>query len=559
MSQIVAVPGPIKPDVTLGCGVPRAEVWTRGGMARVYDLPAINLVQWGRVGNDTSLGQVTLDGQAVSADPECCSALSLVRPWKHELFIYRDDELVWLGPIVKIVLEGDKITILARDLSAWLDHRFVHTVHDYGGQAVNSGDTPTTTIFAALVNDAMAPDPSPALLLNELLPSPVLASGTYTPGSFKTIGPHIRDLAKGTINWHVLLRTLIYGGKPEPVGDDATNIVLVNPVFDVDTAGWVSASPGNPCTITRDTTRQHSGSGCMKVICAAGHEQEEYVIQATASSLIVGHTYKITGFVRGPVSDPGYYRRWRGWRHHHYWRCRNGRSTDVGYNCWFTNRTVWQEVNITFEADGPTHPIQLVLQVPDGRNYEHYFDDFTITDLTPPPPPVVVLGSDASFASLRLTDDDLAVPATITLSGLDQETRTIVTNQQSGGDVAFYGEAPLPIWDLNTNGPGLTDPQIEYGLLETATTATLADSAGAQSQAALRAQLLNGTPVQLSGFVLAPGAGVTIDQLIPGAVIAVQLDRPCLTVSMVMVLRQMAVAATPDGEVVSLALDPAVF
>jgi hypothetical protein len=558
MTQIAAAPASIRAVSRLGCGVPRAEVWSRGGLARFLDLPTITSCSWGRVSNDTSLGAVTIDGQSVSADPACCSTLRQVRPWKHELHIYRDDLLVWCGPIVEVELAGDAISLRARDLSAWLDHRFVHTTHDYGGQSVNSGDTDTTTIFTDLVNDAMLPDPSPNLLLNLVDVSNVLAAGTYTPGSFKAIGPTIRDLAKGTIDWYVKQRTLTYGGKGKPTGDDATSIALVNPVFEVDTAGWVSASPGNPAICTRDTSHQRSGSGCMKVVCTAGHEDEEFIIQATASSLIVGHTYRVTGYVRGPASAPpdnwGY--RWRSY-HHHYWRCRNGRSSDTGYNCWWSHRTTWQQVDITFEADASTHPIQLVLEVPDGRNYEHYFDDFSIADLTPPPPPVVVLGSDASFASLRLTDDDLIAPATITLDGLGQETRSIVTNQQSGGDVAFYGEAPLPIWTLNDpDGPGLTVQQIEYGLLETATTATLADSAGAEAQAANRSQVFGTTPVRVDGFALNPDAGVTMEQLIPGALIAVELHRPCLVVSATMILRSVSVSASPDSESVALTLEP---
>src|SRR4029077_11043857 len=151
--QILAAPAAVVPGNRLGCGDARAEVWTRGGGSRVIALPQITGVEWNRVRSDTSLGSVTMDGVAIAADPSCCAILNTVRPWKHELHIYRDDKRVWLGPINEIDLNGPVLTIKARDNSAWLDKRFIHFTHQWGGTQANQGSENSDVIMLELSLD----------------------------------------------------------------------------------------------------------------------------------------------------------------------------------------------------------------------------------------------------------------------------------------------------------------------------------------------------------------------------------------------------------------------
>lgn len=552
MTQITAVTAALAVDATLGCGIPSAEIWTKGGATRVMTLEHMTKATYDRVFGDTSQATVILDAVAVSADPSCCEDIRNVDPWSHELFIYRDGELAWLGPIVEMELDDDTLTIRARDLSVWLDHRFVHQQHTYGTQSPNSGDTDTTTIFTDLVTDAMAPDTSPNLALDFGLVSGVLASGDYTPGAFKYVGPTIRDLAKGSVDWYVLLRALSYTGPGATSipAHDVTSASLANPGFEVNTTGWSTVSTAtNNAVLSRVTTQHHGGVAALKTVGQAGKATIEYVFRTTFTNLTVGHSYRVEGYVRGPAA--AYTSGWASWKHG-YFQCANGQSADFAYSALHDLRTTWQKITLNFDATATSHNLDCFIQLHDSTATELYFDDFTIGDLTS-----VLIPNDPSTAvDFRLTDEDFLRPPKIVKSGLSQATRTIVTGQQTGGDAAFYGEAPSPPWDLNTNGPGLTAKQTQFGLLETRWTSTLADAASAESQARQRDTVLSDTPVIATGFILAKDAGVEFDNLIPGRRVAIQLDRPCLTLQQTMLLRQISVVATPKSEQVSLNLEP---
>lgn len=552
MTQIVGVPAALTVDAVLGCGIPRAEVWTKGGATRVLTLEHMTNAKYDRVFGDTSQASVTLDAVAVSADPSCCDAIRDINPWQHELFIYRDDELAWLGPIVEMELDDDTLTIRARDLSVWLDHRFVHQQHTYGTQSPNSGNTDTTTIFTDLVTDAMAPDTSPNLQLDFGDVSGVLASGDYTPAAFKYVGPTIRDLAKGSVDWYVLLRALSYTGPGAVLipGHDVTATAISNPGFETNTTGWATVSTAtNNAVLSRVTTQHQAGVAALKTIGQAGKATIEYVFGTTLTNLTAGHSYRVEGYVRGPAS--AYNSGWASWKHG-YFRCANGQSADFAYSALHEQRTIWQKITVNFDATATTHDLRAYIQLHDSTVEELYFDNFSIADLTS----VLIPNDPDTSVDFRLTDEDFKVPPKITKSGLNQATRSIVTGQQTGGDAAFYGEAPSPPWDLNTNGPGLTANQTQFGLLETRWTSTLADAASAESQARQRDTVLSSTPVIARGFILAKDAGIEFADLIPGKRVALQLDRPCLTVQATMLLRQISVVATPKSEQVSLNLEP---
>src|SRR5665213_2817104 len=158
LAPIPPITPPITPGGVLGCGIARAEIWTKGGTQRVLDLPNITATEWTRVRSDTSDGSVTLDGSAIAIDPACCAVLGSIRPWKHELHIYRDNERQWLGPITEI--DANTMTIKARDITAWLDRRFIHEQHQYGGTQANQGSRDSVVIFQDIVTDGYAPDTS---------------------------------------------------------------------------------------------------------------------------------------------------------------------------------------------------------------------------------------------------------------------------------------------------------------------------------------------------------------------------------------------------------------
>lgn len=127
------LPAPPPAVGILGCaGEYQAAVFHRGGQ-RVF-IPASRLgvtvtgVEWERRLNETATARVIVAKRTL--DPACCADLGRVEPWCHELAVYRDQALVWQGPILRTTEEDAQITIDALDVSAW-PARLVNTQPTY--------------------------------------------------------------------------------------------------------------------------------------------------------------------------------------------------------------------------------------------------------------------------------------------------------------------------------------------------------------------------------------------------------------------------------------------
>ncbi|MFJ8934020.1 hypothetical protein ACIRLA_46395 [Streptomyces sp. NPDC102364] len=105
----------------LGCADQySARIMWRGGngVFMVPQLDQITAITWNRKLNDTSTAEITIALNGASAD--CCTQLGQVTEWCHELWIYRDEECVWQGPIVTPTYGRDSVTFTANDVTAWL-------------------------------------------------------------------------------------------------------------------------------------------------------------------------------------------------------------------------------------------------------------------------------------------------------------------------------------------------------------------------------------------------------------------------------------------------------
>lgn len=105
----------------LGCaGEYRAEVHWRGGgrLFAAHDPKMVTAASWERLLSDTSTSQVVLAKSG--ADASCCARLGQIEPWCHELTMYRDEELVWQGPITKVTESRAGIVVDACDITGWL-------------------------------------------------------------------------------------------------------------------------------------------------------------------------------------------------------------------------------------------------------------------------------------------------------------------------------------------------------------------------------------------------------------------------------------------------------
>jgi hypothetical protein len=220
----VSTQGTVMVTETLGCGVYEAVVLTRGGGGLVAILPWTD-ISWSRVLDDTS--QATVSG-ATGQDERCCAAIAAIRPWRHEIGILRNNELIWVGPIVQVQTPPGQFQIDARDLSAWWDHRLIHQTQDFV-------QTDLATIFQALFDDAMDPDPSPGILLATTF-SGVKGSKRVLQNQHQLAGPVLRDLTNTGIDWTAVGRTILAGGlvvPTSPIGTfvDSHFTVPPTPIF----------------------------------------------------------------------------------------------------------------------------------------------------------------------------------------------------------------------------------------------------------------------------------------------------------------------------------------
>lgn len=195
----------------LGCGSYTAQLWTKGGETLVLDdLPVTN-VQWARVLSETSDAQANLVG--LGLNPSCWAAIRDGSSWSHELALVRylyaghGGEVVWQGPITKKTSKFTAGGFEMRDLSAWWDRRVISFTETFS-------DVEVATIFNAIATDAN--DQDPFGLTVDATPFGVTATRVYRAGNYLPAGPELRELTKTGVDWTIVGRDALVGGKVVP-------------------------------------------------------------------------------------------------------------------------------------------------------------------------------------------------------------------------------------------------------------------------------------------------------------------------------------------------------
>lgn len=102
----------------MACKNHRVFVYDRGGTVRLWELTGLVRIQWDRRRDDISQCMLT-------ATTEDCEHLAGLRPWRHEIVVYRGEKRVWEGPVTLIRYRSSQVEITARDIWIWTKRRVI--------------------------------------------------------------------------------------------------------------------------------------------------------------------------------------------------------------------------------------------------------------------------------------------------------------------------------------------------------------------------------------------------------------------------------------------------
>lgn len=192
----------------LGCGTYQVLATSRCGDRTVCELTNVSDLTHGRILDDTSEAIIVIDLTGDDVET-CCECVGDLRSWIHSIMILRDGELVWgPGPIVNILYQKEQVAITARDNSAWLDARLIHTDNDFT-------DKDPLVIAQWIIDDALSLDDPCGIVDNLFIQEPTALGAIdreYTaedPSQYA--GDAFRELARTSIDYTVVGSTILIG------------------------------------------------------------------------------------------------------------------------------------------------------------------------------------------------------------------------------------------------------------------------------------------------------------------------------------------------------------
>lgn len=191
--------------ISLGCaGEYRAGIHLKGGRRLWSQCEPLLTAVWGRVLDDVSEAAVSVAKGDLSA--LCCGRIADTRPWGHELTVYRDDRLVWQGPVRKVVENRTSFTIYGRDVFSWLDRRVNTEPYTYTDQDMSRIATQLITSVVP------AGDPTGIAEYLRVADCGVIGSRA-APALSVYVGAEVRELAAAGIDFTTLGRAIVISGE----------------------------------------------------------------------------------------------------------------------------------------------------------------------------------------------------------------------------------------------------------------------------------------------------------------------------------------------------------
>lgn len=182
-----------------------AAFYTNDGGRPIGEALELSAVKWGRVLDDTSAAELTVP--LISA--ECCSALALARTWCNDVGIFRDDQMVWQGPVNLLNYGRDDTVVSARDVTAWLFVKEIPNKIDFT-TATGIGPADLALIAERLITEALADhDPNIVPFLQISL-SGVVGERLYDALA-NYAGEELKELARTGLDFTALGHRIIIG------------------------------------------------------------------------------------------------------------------------------------------------------------------------------------------------------------------------------------------------------------------------------------------------------------------------------------------------------------
>lgn len=191
----------------IGCGTHTAVIIDRdtGHTTVQFDRPI--RTEWSRVRDTNSTARV----QVPTAG--CCEQLASVRPWRHELVIYRDGVQVWQGPLTQPVSWSDVATIVADDPWSWLDVRYPREDVEISGDLTSIAQR---LIAIGLTHPDGVPDETGVLDHVQVRPAGVWGEREFEAYR-SSVGASLRSLCGGGMHATFVGRRLVLAGQ-QPLG-----------------------------------------------------------------------------------------------------------------------------------------------------------------------------------------------------------------------------------------------------------------------------------------------------------------------------------------------------
>jgi hypothetical protein len=182
----------------LDIGYYQVGVYSRGGEQRLTMLPRVTALSFKRTLDDTSSASVTCVSEEWA---------DLIHPWQHEIHIFRNNRLVWCGPVRDKEYDPETGTIVldCRDLFAWMDFRTARN-------EIDLLETDVADVFVALMEGALVSDPSPNITIDKTAVGSTI-DFYYDPETPKIVAEDLRQMAEAGVDYTTYLRTVIVRGE----------------------------------------------------------------------------------------------------------------------------------------------------------------------------------------------------------------------------------------------------------------------------------------------------------------------------------------------------------